>query len=383
MKFLYNKKKEDLAKYIGQLKTISAVSRLFSESNTPYIPYRVAENMFCSCFNGINLSRSDIAYDAQIGDACFGIKTFVQNSPWQKIAEFNRQSGDIRKINKPEALVEKLANLRNERIKFADRLCKNQSSYYHCITRSEKTINIYEEEYSQININYISHIGSTRAGIEFQDANNLYRYNISKSTLYKKFIYDDLNIYSIDVSILDNPMDLLVKLLAPHLEKIIEKETAEEDYVILPLYGTKGGGESKLVPEKSALNQWNAGGREREYGEIYISIPAEIHKIRPEFFPARDKAWTLITPNKQELSAKVCQDNSKALMTNPNSAMSDWLLRDTLDIKEGEIATYGDLEKVGVDSVRITKFQEGKYSIDFAKLDSYEDFISGTDTSNS
>ncbi|WP_323807506.1 hypothetical protein [Moraxella catarrhalis] len=27
------------------------------------------------------------------------------------------------------------------------------------------------------------------------------------------------------------------------------------------------------------------------------------------------------------LNAKVCQENSKALMTNPNSALADWLLR--------------------------------------------------------
>ena len=38
------------------------------------------------------------------------------------------------------------------------------------------------------------------------------------------------------------------------------------------------------MPEKSGLNQWNAGGRVRKYGEVYIPIPAEIRKLKIGFF---------------------------------------------------------------------------------------------------
>ena len=39
-------------------------------------------------------------------------------------------------------------------------------------------------------------------------------------------------------------------------------------------------------------------------------------------------------PTGEIFSAKLCQENSKALMTNPNKALSDWLLRKVLQLKE-------------------------------------------------
>ena len=74
------------------------------------------------------------------------------------------------------------------------------------------------------------------------------------------------------------------------------------------------------------------------------------------------------------MSAKVCQDNSKALMSNPNSALGNWILRDVLNLKEGELLSYEKLAQVGLDSVVIYKSEDGKYDIDFAKAGSYEEF---------
>lgn len=54
----------------------------------------------------------------------------------------------------------------------------------------------------------------------------------------------------------------------------------------------------------------------------------------PEFFPNRDMLFDLITPDGQILNAKVCQENSKALTTNPNSALADWSLRQLLNLKK-------------------------------------------------
>ena len=125
----------------------------------------------------------------------------------------------------------------------------------------------------------------------------------------------------------------------------------------------------------SILNQWNAGGRKRDFGEVYIPIPAEIHKQFPGFFPARDELFELKIPTGEIFSAKVCQDNSKALMTDPNKALSDWLLRKVFQVKEGELLTIEKMNKLGFDSVLIIKDENGNYKIDKAKLNSYEQFI--------
>lgn len=88
-----------------------------------------------------------------------------------------------------------------------------------------------------------------------------------------------------------------------------------------------------------------------------------------------DMPFDLIIPDGNILNAKVCQENSKALMTNPNSALADWLLRKLLDLKEGELATSERLALMDCDSVVITKIDNGVYRIDKAKFGSYESFI--------
>ena len=65
-------------------------------------------------------------------------------------------------------------------------------------------------------------------------------------------------------------------------------------------------------------------------------------------------------------------------MTNPNKALSDWLLRKVLLLKEGELATIEKLDKLGFDSVIILKVNDSHYKIDIMKMDTYEDFINRT-----
>lgn len=107
-------------------------------------------------------------------------------------------------------------------------------------------------------------------------------------------------------------------------------------YVVLPLYGIRN--EEKFIFEKSGLNQWNASGRKRDIGEVYIPIPAELHKKYPDFFPKRDISFNLQVPTGEVFRAKFCQENSKALMTNPNWALSDWLLRKVLPLTRRRIS---------------------------------------------
>jgi hypothetical protein len=58
-------------------------------------------------------------------------------------------------------------------------------------------------------------------------------------------------------------------------------------------------------------------------------------------------------------------------MTNPNKALSDWLLRKVLQLKEGELAT---IDKLGFDSVIITKNKNSEFKIDLMKTNSYSKF---------
>jgi len=79
-------------------------------------------------------------------------------------------------------------------------------------------------------------------------------------------------------------------------------------------------------------------------------------------------------PDHTELSAKVCQDNGKALMTNPNKDLGEWLLRKVLKLKEGEILTYDMLERKGIDSIELQKIEKYKYIINFKSFGTYEQF---------
>ena len=138
----------------------------------------------------------------------------------------------------------------------------------------------------------------------------------------------------------------------------------------MPLYGRK-----KKVYERSGLNQWNAGGRTRHHDEVYIPIPKLIHDLFPNFFPGRDIHFSLILPDGEKVDAKVCQDNSKALMTTSNKKLGKLILRDGLNLKIGELATYDKLQLLGIDSVRIDKINHEEYEINFSNSGSYEKFI--------
>ena len=108
---------------------------------------------------------------------------------------------------------------------------------------------------------------------------------------------------------------------------------------------------------------------------MYIAIPSLIHQLAPCFFPGRDITFNLRIPNGEVLTAKLCQEGSKALMTNPNNALAEWMLRRVLGLNEGELLSYQRLKEVGYDSVRIIKISESNYKIEFALLNEYEQFL--------
>ena len=69
--------KKDNRNYVKLMQIVSKLSRLYTESDNPYIYYRAMENLFCYCFNAKNLSRSDTAFDAKLYNTGIGLKTFL------------------------------------------------------------------------------------------------------------------------------------------------------------------------------------------------------------------------------------------------------------------------------------------------------------------
>jgi hypothetical protein len=62
-------------------------------------------------------------------------------------------------------------------------------------------------------------------------------------------------------------------------------------------------------------------------------------------------------------------------MSDPNRELGHWILRDVLQLGEGEILTIDRLYQLGIDSVRIDKIEDGLYEMNFAAVDSFENFI--------
>ena len=357
----------DIEKNGNYLKLLSAVSKLsglFSESSVPFINYRVAENIFCRSFDAGNLSRSDTAFDANYNSVGVGLKTFIcnGNSSTEKVAEFNSLAKTLSNF-KGKKLALKLGEFRNDRINLANRVYDIENSLYHIVARKEKELLLYETDYNIIDVANIHSVKDNKSSLQFEDGNNFYLFNYSKSTLFRKFIIPQ-NAYRLPIDIIEDPYSLLLELFEENktLKSATDKLVKGENYIILPLYGIQK--KEKFIFERSGLNQWNANGRKRDFGEIYIPIPAELHKKYPNFFPEKDQDFNLQIPTGEMFSASLCQQGRKALMTNPNKALSDWLLRKVLQLKEGEFATMEKLDKLGFDSVIIIKNEVGDYKID-------------------
>lgn len=375
------------AEYFRLLELMASLSNIFSDNAIPFLHYRVTENLFCKYYNAENLSRSDTAYDAKSRNFGIGIKTFQleKGTSVEKVAEFNAISSFLKKY-KGKDLAYQVSKARNERMELGQRLYAIDDGCYHIIGRVQKGLTVFNSEYPLINLDSICNVKDTGHALQFEDSANFYSFNYSKSTLFKRFEVPADKV-DISVSIIQDPYELLKQLLltedyegkyqdAFKLQTAmnIQAEKAKrldfgKTYVILPLFAMKA--DVKYVPLKSGLNQWNAGGRERQADEVYIPIPAKINSNFPDFFPSKDVSFTLHLPNGSLLSAKPCQQNRKALMSNPNIALGKWILRDVLQLKEGELVTAELLDRMGFDSVIVYKDSETDYRIDVCRTISY------------
>jgi hypothetical protein len=363
-----NAKKE---RYKALLKEIGQLSRLFSDIDKPFLHYRIHENFFCECFFAENLSRSDVSIDAKLDSYGIGLKTWVGTNN-QKIAEFNKLSYKFQGLGELD-LIRLVSEYRNDRLIFTRKSYGVDRLIYHVVKRNIGSMEILEITMDDIDLNnlVLDHNRGNDSSIYFSDGKNFYHFSKSKNTLFKNF--DDLiELDHFEVKILDNPIEVLES------NSIIEKKIVSglfnetpPNIIALRLYShTKKG---KILYPKSGLNGWNASGRKRDINEIYIPFPKEDREKSFGFFPARNISFNLFLPNGDKLSAKICQADGKAIMSNPNKALGKWLLRDLLDFEEGRILKYEDLERIGVDTVIFTKIDNNNYKLDFAELGYYEE----------
>ncbi len=377
---------QDNTKYFEMLRLMAQISKLFSESEVPYLDYRLAENLFCKYFDATNDARSCTAYDARLMRVGIGIKTFVlkgkqRDYSVEKIAEFNKLKKTLNGLSGID-LARQIAKYRNERMEFANNLYDVNETQYHIVGRIEGTLRIFNTPYEGVNLEKIHLEKDDETSCSFNDETNEYTFNKSKSVLLKRF--DVLsNHKDIAVDILNDPLSLLEEFFTDKRRQVVtaKKLKRGEDYVILPLYSfSKKRG--CFVAEKSGLNQFNAGGRRRNDLEVYIPVPMALRKLFPNFFPLRDVPFTLLLPDGKKLSAKICQDGGKALMSNPNSALGEWILRKVLKKRPKELVTMDDLDRLGFDSVCVenlhSKDEEGnwEYKISFSNTnENFQSFI--------
>lgn len=377
MNFYSSQSQQQQNLYKELLFTMGSLTKLFSDSNYVYLDYRIAENIFCKAFGANNLARKDCSADAKKNNIGIGIKTWVDTNPIQKIAEFNKNSIIYKSLSDKD-LIKTIIKYRNERLKTTMREHGLSSMVYHCIKRQNNSITINECNMVEIDEDFTITKSDKRA-IFFKDKYNEYSFYHSKSVLRKRF--DNMKLVDkININIITDPFELLRNTIAKINNLDVYNNIVNNPYIILPLYSTKN--KSKIVSKKSGLNLWNAAGRDRKPNEIYLIIPKIIRKQFPDFFPSQKISFTLNLPNGNTIKAKVCQQDGKSLMSNPNIDIGKWLLRDILYVKEGELITYELLEMKGFDSVKIEKISNNEYNIFMADIGSYEEFMENLNTNS-
>jgi hypothetical protein len=397
----------ELNQYKKLVGTVGSLSNLFSDNESVFLNSRFVEKLYVHNTNAIDYSRKDMSFDAKLDSgAGVGVKTFLasnaQSVKSEKIAEFTAAAslGEFLNLTPLEAAL-KVANFRNSRVESDARIYEIDldKSFYHCLIRTNLGCMVHEEPLRMIEIDKIrltANGNDKKSHIEFEDGLNKYTFNASKNTLYKAFdLQTGDNSPIFQVNVIENVLDHMAEgNLTRELGVLAQKKGIELsefekafsnvpgiDFIVLPLYSTR----TRQVPERSGINQWNASGRERQFGEGYIPIPIEVRRKCGSFLPEIEEIFNLNMPNGRLLKSKVCQQDGKALMSNPNKDLCEWLFKliDSSEwtsrkrLTEHRPYTYDDLIMVGKDSVKITKSlsRTNTYDLEPMPIGSYEKFI--------
>ena len=440
----------DFDKYVKLLRPVASLSHLFSDNSTPYVSPKFVERLYMMSAGARDTAGDNSSFDAiapvLVG---VGVKTFVATRTakhkFEKIAEFtaDANAGVFDGLDS-EQMLRKAIQLRNARLS-SDAVAYGvniSNAIYHCLIRLEGAAMIHEEPMSLVNVAMLHPSDTDGKPLTelsekpvMSDGRNVYSYNKSKRVLYKRFPvvvpppaqFGGMIPLPINRRILDQLMEKgPAGFLPPEEEGQLELASAlglgatggyaepsadsghyvEEgggatavlevdgdftddmiikrptDFVILPLYSPR----ENEVAEKSGINQWNAGGRVRTFGEAYIPVPAWIHVAFPGFFPDRNHSFRLRLQDGTVVSAKICQQGSKALMSDPNDVLCRWLytaIEPELSyeqikrrLPESRPYTYKDLATVGKDCVKVSKVSGKPYQFEltFCKLGDYAKF---------
>lgn len=388
-------------KYKRILQFVGSMSSLYSNSDIPLIHPRLVEKLFCYVTGATDLGRQDSSFDACInGEVGVGVKTFRVDGhrQWktEKVAEFTKvaKSGFLQGKSQEELAFD-ISELRNARVlsDSAEYDIDLNRSIYHCLVRVPGGAYVHEEGYELVNPEDLkptdpmgrdsSSFGHSPSGhVYFRDNANNYMYNVSKNVLYKRFeLNHGRNSETFPINIVPNLIELIenTEITFAQAQTSTSRKTSLNS-LVLPLYSTSGG--TKAVSLKSGINHWNAGGRQRSFGESYIPVPMKIHQHYPNFFPPHDTKFRLRLPNNKVILAKICQQNGKALMSDPNTDLCSWLFS-VIDgsfsaaqkrMTTGRTYAYSDLLRIGKDAVVIKKLNnvDADYEISSAPIGSYE-----------
>jgi hypothetical protein len=409
---------KDLKRYGQYLKAVGALSGLFSDNPRPLINYRTAEKLFNLQSGAEDVGRQDSSFDSRIpksdqSSIGIGVKTFTakseNDSSTEKVAEFSNP-GFVKVLSKMKGkkLAQTVSELRNSRVT-SDALQLGvdlSKSYYHCVVRIPGAVVLHEEPYVLIKTEKLFPTDSRGKKISnwpthldghlyFGDGVNLYTFHRGKNVLHKRFdLSKNYTSPPVKIEILVDAFGKILKAFGGTFTTSLAGEVgalmpypdlgSPAESVVLPLYSPG----SMVVQRSSGINNWNAGGRARKFGEAYIPIPSIVHKIRPGFFPTRDSKFVMALPNGDRISAKVCQQGSKALMSDPNTSLCFWLY-ELIDgqrkvaekrFKGKNPYTYQDLLRIGKDAVRISKSSISgvDFDLELVALGSFEAFVEGS-----
>lgn len=422
---------KDPKKYETYLKAVGSLSGLFSDNPKPLINYRTAEKLFNLQSGAEDVGRQDSSFDARIFGAGnhsigIGVKTFTaktrSDSSTEKIAEFSKPAF-VQLLSKMRGkkLALTVSEFRNKRVT-SDALQLGidlSNSYYHCVVRISGAVVLHEEPYALVNTEKLYPTDSRGKKVSewpthldghiyFGDGRNLYTFHRGKNVLHKRFdLSKSFTSSPIKIEILGDAFSRIVKAFGevglpnlagdagvlmppPNFDVVANRVVLPPNFdvvanrVVLPLYSPG----KMVVQASSGINNWNAGGRARKFAEAYISIPSIVHKLRPGFFPSRDTKFVMALPNGERISAKVCQQGSKALMSDPNSSLCIWLY-ELIDgskvVAENRFTkrkpyTYQDLVEIGKDAVAVTKSNSPgvDYELELVEMGAFEDFLEGS-----
>lgn len=395
--------KEKQEKYLKRLTILGILSGLFKDlggehGKKPYLHYRNHEISFIDSFEVEGITRKDSAFDAiaRINNKSIGVglKTWIHNSDFsnQKIAEFNKKSKELRILfdsNDNTGLVSRVSELRNARIEDDKRLYGTDQDIYHFITRDNNCFYIIETNYEKIDINNIKDISKNDTSICFNDGKNNYLFNMSKSTLFKKFnASESERILSIKIDIHNDPFSLLesifntCNIIDTELQDLPEQNIDNDNYIILPLYND----DDYLVNEKSVFNaslskpKTKGSNKPRPAYEAYAHIPVYIHHLYPNFFgfdalnreSRNNSCFNLHLPDGDIIVAKITQDDGKSIQTKPQSILGKWLLFNIFGLKEYEPLTREIIDEKEIDSIKITKIDNENFKVDVCNYLDYE-----------